>query len=199
MKTKFVRLVQIVVAAILVSLFTVTTYGQEIAPAGPDFGFSHNVKHYPVGSKVVLVFQSDSMIVGKAKFGVSADNVDTNIEMLNKFLKWAELAQQHGDDLTKEIGTVRGFDYGLFDFWNKYEFLTNKTVAGTSYVLCIQPGNKLFGMFNPKSVDDNSQAGGPITFKMYFGQDQVKQIIQRMQDFKAGKLRSNAETAADYN
>ena len=56
-----------------------------------------------------------------------------------------------------------------------------------------------FGMFNPKSVDDNTQAGGPITFKMYFGQEQVRQIIQRMQDFKAGKLKSNEESAAAYN
>lgn len=199
MKTKFDKLIPILLAITLAAvLITESALASEILPTDPDFGFSHDIKHYPVGSKVVLLFQADSMIIGKARFGVSTDNIDANIEALSKFLKWAELAQQRGDELTKEIGTARGFNYGLFDFWNKYEFQTNKTSAGVSYLLCIQPGNKLFGIFKPKSVDDNTQAGGPIDFKMYFSQTQVRQIIQRMRDFQAGNLKDKEEISADY-
>lgn len=70
---------------------------------------------------------------------------------------------------------------------------------GVNYVLCVQPGNKMLGFkFTPKSVDDNTQAGGPIDFKMYFNVDQVKQLIQRMQDFKNGTMVSKKEIEDGY-
>jgi hypothetical protein len=199
MKTKFARSLQVFLATALAGILMVSAHAQEVAAATPDLGFTHDIKHYPTGSKTVLVFDSATMIIGKARFGVSEENVDANIELLSKFLKWTEIAQQRGDTLNKEIGMVKGFDLGLLDFWNKYEFQTSQSAGGLHYVLCVQPGNKLFGMFNPKSVDNDARAGGPVDFKMYFGQDQVKQIIQRMQDFKDGKLKSNAETATEYN
>lgn len=197
MKAKFARLIQVLSALAALTLSSAPTASADILPSDPDFGFTHDIKQFPTGAKVALIFQTDTMM-GKTRFGVSADNVDTNIELLTRYMKWAELAQQRGDDLNKEIGTARGFDYGLFDYWNKYEFQTNKTLAGNSYVICIQPGKKLFGMFKPGSVDDNTQAAGPLDFRACFNKTAVQQIVQRMQDFKEGKLRSKADSASDY-
>jgi hypothetical protein len=197
MKNKFARLIEVLFVLAALALSTAPAASADILPNDPDFGFKHDIKQFPTGSKVALIFQGDTMM-GKTRFGVSTDNVDTNIEMLTKYMKWAELAQQRGDDLNKEIGVVRGFDYGLFDYWNRYEFQTNKTLAGNSYVICIQPGKKLFGMFRPGSVDDNTQAAGPLDFRTCFNKTAVQQIIQRMQDFKEGKMKSNADAASDY-
>lgn len=167
-------------------------------PDAEDFGFTRYIQHYPMGSKTVLVFQSDS-VFGKSRFGVAADFVDENIEMLNKFLKWSAMAQERGDVLDKEIGLVKGFDFGMYYYWNRYSFVTNKSAFGTDYVLSIQPGNKMLGFkFTPKSVDDTGQAGGPIDFKMYFNEDQVRLMIARMQEFKDGKLKTKQETENNY-
>ena len=196
MKIKNIIAVQFVIVAFATAFMTSSHAQDAAAPTEPDIGFSHAIHHYPIGSKNVLVFQSNSLVVGKARFGVASDFVDDNIEVLNKFLKWAELAQQRGDILTKEIGLVKGLDFGVYYYWNRYEFQTNQTAAGVSYILCVQPGTKLLGIsFTPQGVDETTQAGGPIDFKMYFNQEQVKQIIQRLQVFKQGKLQSVDEAA----
>lgn len=193
---KLKQIAHLVFVTLLIALLH--TNANAVEPDSTDIGFTRYVQHYPIGSKTVLVIQSES-VIGNSRFGVSADHVEENIEMMNKFIKWAELAQQKGDVLDKEIGIVKGFDFGMYYYWNRYVFETSKSFMGVNYVLCIQPGNKMLGFkFTPKSVDDNTQAGGPIDFKMYFNVDQVKQLIQRMQDFKNGSMVTKKEVEDGY-
>lgn len=171
--------------------------GEQPQPDNADSGFSRYIQHYPVGSKTVLIFETHSPF-GAERFGVAADFVDDNIEVFNKFLKWAEMAKERGDILNKEIATVKAFDHGLYYFLNKYEFETGRDAK--DYYLKVTSGTKLFGLkFKPQDPTEDSSAGQPESTRvMSFNDTQVRQIIQRMQELKSGQTKTRAEIENDY-
>jgi len=187
-------------ALLSVALFLFTNTAEAVEPPLPDnadIGFTRYIQHYPIGSHDVLVFQMRTQM-GPARFGVSPDFAEENIELLRKFIKWADMAKEHGDILNKEIGMVKGFDFGLYNYWNRYEFVTNE--KDHQFMLAVTSGTKTFGFgFEPKSVDEKDpHTTNMIDYKLHFDQDQVRQLIQRIDDFKNGKTKSRQEVEKDY-
>lgn len=166
-------------------------------PDSADVEFSKKIQHNSIGSPIILVIESKDTLT-TTRFGVSPEHVDENIEMLNKFLKWAAMARERGDVLEKDIGMVKGFEFGLLDYYNFYQFTTSSRWGETKYYVSIQPGNKVLGYkWTPKRVNDDT-AGSDDDFKMLLSEDGAKQAIKRMQEFKDGKLKTRTEIESDY-
>lgn len=182
---------------VLLTFAFVVKAGAQPLPDIADEGFSHYIQHYVMGSKTVLIFETHSGF-GKERFGVAPDFVEDNVEILNKFLKWAAMARERGDVLNKEIGMAKAFDFGMYFYWNKYDFVTGND--SKDYYLKVVSGTKLLGLnFNPQNPDEPSSISNRDRIRvMSFNEDQVRQIIQRMQDLKSGQMKTRAETANDY-
>jgi len=196
-----------VFATVLVAIFySCAGMAAEQQPLRDDqeIGFTHRLQHYSIGSKDVLIFETHSSF-GQEGFGVTEENVDSNIHVMQKFLEWAKMAHERGDILNKDMAMVKGFDFGINTYWNNYQFETVKAVkdiANTPYFLKVTSGIKIFGLrfspLNPDEPPQDQQDSATRTRVMSFDEDQVKQIIQRLQEFKEGKSKSAAEVARDY-
>ncbi len=160
-----------------------------------DDGFTHHIQNNAAGSRTVLIIETHSFF-GKESFGVAPELVDDNLEVLNKFLKWAALAQERGDSFNKDMGIVKAFDFGLYNFWNHYEFVTSPTTR--NYHLKVTSGTKMLFKFIAHNPDEDPTVGADRTRAMEFSEDQVRQIIQRLQDLKDGKLKTKADIENVY-
>lgn len=148
-------------------------------------GFDYYTKKQFAGSKEYLVIKFQQF--GKVyRFGVAKEFVDDNVASINKFLKWADIARAKHDALSKEIGTVVGFDEGIANMYNRFEFTTN----GSGYLLGIVPGHSIFGGFTPTSVDDPSTAtNSDIAEHMAALNETVaKAVINVLLAYKQGKV-----------
>jgi hypothetical protein len=129
------------------------------------------------GSPFVLEFTVDGYGKGRTAFGVANEFVDENIEVINKFLNWAEMATERGDMLDKEIAVVRGVDTGPFYVWNRYKFHSGNSKA---HFLVIDIGTKVFGGF---SKNDQMSAGSVV-----FDEENAGRLIKRLLEFKDKKI-----------
>lgn len=161
---------------------------EEISVKHDTAGFDYYAKKQPSfsGSKEYLVIIKTER-TGKAfRFGVAKEFVDENVALINKFLKWADIARAKHDTLTKEIGTVVGFDEGLANMYNKYGFTTN----GSAYLLAVVPGHSIFGSFTPTSVDDPSTAKDTnfSEHTVVLNEHEAKAVIKVLLAYKEGKV-----------
>ncbi len=191
------------VITLAVSMFVATTAGgaegtppqSQVNLYAADDGFTHHIQHNTIGSHNVLIIETHSSF-GKESFGVAPEFVDDNVEVLNKWLKLTALAQERGDSFNKDMGMVKAFDFGLYNFWNHYEFVTSPT---RNYHLKVTSGTKMLFKFIAHNPDEDATSGADRTRVMEFNQDQVKEIIQRLQDLKDGKLKTKADIGNVYN
>lgn len=181
---------------LFMAVFTLPAHAEVNVPA---YGYTYFVQHYSMGSKSVLMFEVNAPY-GKERFGIAPKFIADNVSMLNKFLKWAAMATKRHDNLTKEIGTVVGFDYGAYDYYNKYTFETLPFAGSWVYRLQVTAGTKVLFQFKPQVPDDTAPEGSRPSIRfMSFTADQVREILQHLQEFKDGKIKTRAEIEKDYN
>ncbi len=162
----------------------VMSSADELGAKQDETGFTYYLKDAAFGSKSTLIFQKRGYQGRMERFGVEKEYIDDNVAALNKFLKWATKAKEQGDTVNKEIALVLGFEFGIVNFWNKYDFKTE----GHYYALSITPGNKVLFQFMPAAVDDpkNSQN----SYVMYFNESQASNIIKLLMAFKEDKIKN---------
>lgn len=154
-------------------------------------GFSYYLREQLSGSKNYVVFQQSDTFGNVYKFGVAKEFVDENVDAINKFLKWAEIARSKNDTLNKEITTVVAFDETIANMYNKYGFTTDANI----YALRVLPGHSLFGSFTSCGVDDPANANKG-DHELDFNEMQARAIVRILLDYKQGKIQNVQES--DY-
>lgn len=174
----------------LLAIFLICFFQAAVAYEEPNLkvdpsGFSYYLKEQLSGSKSYLVFKQKDRLGNVTKFGVAKENADDNIDAINKYLKWAEIARSKNDTLNKEITTVVAFDEVIVNMYNKYGFVTD----GEIYVLRVLPGHKILGSFSPVGVDDPANANKG-DHELDFNEAQAKAIVKILLDYKQGKVKN---------
>jgi hypothetical protein len=109
----------------------------------------------------------------------SKKHVDTYISLIDKYLKWADLAKKNSDQLTKEIGdapTWANMSTGTlkFTFYSGNQFNHYLEISFCAVGTCLE---------------DQS---------LYFDEDNAKKLKQLLSNFSSGKI-DNIDTSKLYN
>lgn len=186
---------------ILALLFNGSSLAEEHQKIGN--GFSFYKKDFDLGSKGVLIVEKtvpSRMLnpgVGRYKFGVDLQNVEANLDALSKFVDLATQANQNHETLTKSISTVKAFGFGLYDYWNQYDVVTQADESATlSNVLRITPVTKVVFKTVPTAVDPANARD--LAVSVHYNLEDAKELINLLTIYKNGKIdESIAKTAAE--
>ena len=164
-------------------------------------GFTFYKKDFDVGSKGVLIIDKTvpaRMLnpgVARFKFGVDQQNVDANIDALSKFVELATQANQKGETLTQSISTVRAFGFGVYDYWNQYDVVTQTDGgANLSIVLRITPVTKVIFKTVPTAVDPANARD--LAVSVDYNLEDAKELINLLTIYKGGKIDESIAKAA---
>jgi hypothetical protein len=145
------------------------------------FGYDH-------GSPEILRYEAKDYRGNNLRLSIGKEFIDSNIELMEKFQRWAKMATERGDRIEKEIGIVDAYKVTPFSHQNKYDFYT---AAKSSHYLIIAGGSD--GWLGWKGDGDstpfdNEGAAAPKTFPMMLNEENVVKLIARLREFQNSEI-----------
>lgn len=142
---------------------------------------------YDYGSSEILQYEAKDYSGNTMRLQIGKEFIAANIEMMEKFLKWAEMATERGDIIQKDIGVVDRLESTPSTKQNKYKFFT---AAESAYYLIIEGGSV--------SSTGSSNWGGSgnwsgwqsekTTRAAMLDQDGVSKLINKLRKFHNGEI-----------